>query len=113
MSRDGHGRVSYEKCRAIAGVWAMKSRFTLRVGAAILLIALGTLVPRSTAYALTNGLCLTPPMGWSSWNTFHCSVTETEIMQMADAMATNGMMDAGYTTSTSTIAGQVTGTRTG
>ena len=71
----------------------MKRSFTLRVGTAILLT---TLVPSSIAYALTNGLCLTPPMGWSSWYTFGCSATETEIMQMADAMATNGMMGAGY-----------------
>ena len=74
----------------------MKGGSNLRVGAAILLVALGPLVPGSTAYALTNGLCLTPPMGWSSWNTFGCRVTETEIRQMADAMATNGMKGAGY-----------------
>jgi alpha-galactosidase len=90
------GCVSYGKYQVIAGASAMKRRFTLRVAAAILLIALATLVPRSTAYALTNGLCPTPPMGWSSWNRFGCSVTETDILQMADAMATNGMKDAGY-----------------
>jgi alpha-galactosidase len=35
-------------------------------------------------------------MGWSSWDSFYCNITETDIMQMADAMATNGMKDAGY-----------------
>jgi alpha-galactosidase len=35
-------------------------------------------------------------MGWSSWNYFHCGVTETDVMRMADVMATNGMKDAGY-----------------
>lgn len=38
----------------------------------------------------------TPPMGWNSWNRYHCDVSEKLIMAMADAMATNGMKDAGY-----------------
>ena len=35
-------------------------------------------------------------MGWNSWNKFQCDVNETIIRAMADAMATNGMKDAGY-----------------
>jgi alpha-galactosidase len=42
------------------------------------------------------GLALTPPMGWNSWNKFQCDVNEDLIRQTADAMATNGMKDAGY-----------------
>jgi alpha-galactosidase len=42
------------------------------------------------------GLALTPPMGWNSWNKFQCDVNESIIRAMADAMATNGMKDAGY-----------------
>ncbi|HLN54964.1 MAG TPA: glycoside hydrolase family 27 protein [Bacteroidales bacterium] len=38
----------------------------------------------------------TPPMGWNSWNRYHCDVSEKLIMAMADAMSTNGMKDAGY-----------------
>jgi alpha-galactosidase len=41
-------------------------------------------------------LAQTPPMGWNSWNKFACDVDETIIRAMADAMATNGMKDAGY-----------------
>jgi alpha-galactosidase len=41
-------------------------------------------------------LALTPPMGWNSWNKFQCDVDETIVRAMADAMATNGMKDAGY-----------------
>jgi alpha-galactosidase len=37
-----------------------------------------------------------PPMGWNSWNKFQCDVNEEIIRRMADAMATNGMKDAGY-----------------
>lgn len=43
-----------------------------------------------------NGLALTPPMGWSSWNTFRLNPTEKIIKEIADAMVSNGMKDAGY-----------------
>ena len=38
----------------------------------------------------------TPPMGWNSWNHFHCKVTAADVRAAADAVATNGMKDAGY-----------------
>jgi len=41
-------------------------------------------------------LALTPPMGWNSWNKFQCDVNEELIRETANAMATNGMKDAGY-----------------
>jgi alpha-galactosidase len=50
----------------------------------------------SSAHALTNNLALTPPMGWNSWNKFACDIDETIVRAEADAMATNGMKDAGY-----------------
>ncbi|MGB2665524.1 MAG: alpha-galactosidase [Candidatus Acidiferrum sp.] len=43
-----------------------------------------------------NSLAQTPPMGWNSWNKFACNVSEDLIKSVADAMATNGMKDAGY-----------------
>lgn len=48
------------------------------------------------ADALNNGLAKTPPMGWNSWNIFHENINETQIKQIADAMVTSGMKDAGY-----------------
>ncbi|MFQ5823999.1 MAG: glycoside hydrolase family 27 protein [bacterium] len=47
-------------------------------------------------YALDNGLALTPPMGWNSWNKFGCNVSEDLIKEIADAMVETGMRDAGY-----------------
>jgi alpha-galactosidase len=47
-------------------------------------------------HALDNGLAKTPPMGWNSWNKFACNVSEKLIKEMADAMVTSGMRDAGY-----------------
>jgi len=35
-------------------------------------------------------------MGWNSWNKFACNVSEKLIKEMADAMVTSGMRDAGY-----------------
>jgi len=49
-----------------------------------------------TARAWDNGVSLTPPMGWNSWNKFGCNVSEDMIKSMADAMVTSGMKDAGY-----------------
>jgi alpha-galactosidase len=44
-----------------------------------------------------NGLALTPPMGWNTWNKFACNVNEKLIRSAADAMASSGMKEAGYT----------------
>lgn len=43
-----------------------------------------------------DGLALTPPMGWNSWNTFACNVDEALMRQVTDAMVSSGMKDAGY-----------------
>jgi alpha-galactosidase len=43
-----------------------------------------------------DGLALTPPMGWNSWNKFGCDVSETLIKGAADAVVASGMKDAGY-----------------
>ncbi len=42
-------------------------------------------------------VALTPPMGWNSWNHFHCGVTEDIVKAQAKAMVDNGMKAAGYT----------------
>jgi alpha-galactosidase len=67
----------------------MKALITL---AAVLVCA----VSLTNAYPLDNGLARTPPMGWNSWNKFGCDVNEQLIREMADAMVTSGMKDAGY-----------------
>jgi len=43
-----------------------------------------------------EGLAMTPPMGWNSWNKFACEVDETIIREVADAMVASGLKDAGY-----------------
>jgi alpha-galactosidase len=39
---------------------------------------------------------LTPPMGWNSWNTFGADINEKLIMETADAMVDEGLLDCGY-----------------
>lgn len=43
-----------------------------------------------------EGLSDTPALGWNSWNTFACDINEDMIREMADAMVSSGMKDAGY-----------------
>lgn len=43
-----------------------------------------------------DGLALTPPMGWNSWNTFASNINEKLILQMVDSFVSKGMQKAGY-----------------
>ena len=65
-----------------------------------LALILPTILPGSghdKALALDNGLALTPPMGWNSWNHFgKGGFTEQTIFDTIDAMVSSGMKDAGY-----------------
>jgi len=64
-----------------------------RICTVILLFAL---LPFTGFSQKFEGLALTPPMGWNSWNTFEVNVTESLIKEVADQMVTNGMQAAGY-----------------
>jgi len=43
-----------------------------------------------------EGLADTPPMGWNSWNIFHCDINEDMIKGIADAMVNEGLCETGY-----------------
>ena len=49
-----------------------------------------------TELSYNNGVALTPPMGWSSWNLFRHKINEELIKEIADAMAKSGLADCGY-----------------
>ncbi len=55
-----------------------------------------TQVHKDDAERYNNGVALTPPMGWSSWNTFRNTIDETLIKETADAIKKTGLLDAGY-----------------
>ena len=63
-----------------------------------LLLACGAILAAGTpALPLDNGLALTPPMGWSTWNQFGClGLNEKVVKEIADALVSTGMRDAGY-----------------
>ncbi|HEX4085544.1 MAG TPA: putative Ig domain-containing protein [Chthoniobacteraceae bacterium] len=42
-------------------------------------------------------ICLTPPMGWNSWNCFHGNIDDAKIRGAADAMSASGLIDHGWT----------------
>ncbi len=43
-----------------------------------------------------NGVALTPPMGWSSWNLFRNKINEELIFETAKALKDSGLADCGY-----------------
>ena len=43
-----------------------------------------------------DGLARTPPMGFSTWYAFGANLNETRVIQMADAIVSTGLRDAGY-----------------
>jgi alpha-galactosidase len=69
---------------------------TLFVATALLLVAAAFFLGQSGARAWDNGLALTPPMGWNSWNKFGCEINEKIVREIADAMVSSGLRDAGY-----------------
>ena len=50
----------------------------------------------SDAAAGAQAIAPTPPMGWNSWNKFACDVNEQLVREVADAMVSSGLRDAGY-----------------
>ncbi|HEY7370557.1 MAG TPA: glycoside hydrolase family 27 protein [Polyangia bacterium] len=44
----------------------------------------------------SGALGATPPMGWNSWNTFQCNLSESLIKGIADVIVSSGMKDVGY-----------------
>jgi len=48
------------------------------------------------ARAQSDLFCKTPPMGWNSWNLFEGDVSEKLVKEIADAITTSGMREAGY-----------------
>jgi alpha-galactosidase len=43
-----------------------------------------------------EGLALTPPMGFNTWNTFQTNINQQMLKNMVDVFISSGMKDAGY-----------------
>ena len=68
----------------------------LLLSGCLLATLVATVAAHSGGSRVDNGLARTPPMGWNSWNKFGCDVSDPLIRGIADAIAANGMRDAGY-----------------
>ena len=89
---------------AAAGVTAMKKKNICPVCEVKKLISkCGVHIKAAGEYG--NNAALTPPMGWSSWNTFRNNINEQLILDTADAMKKSGLLDAGYQYVNLTIVG--------
>ena len=42
-------------------------------------------------------VCLTPPMGWNSWNCWACAVDDQKVRAAADAFVNSGLIEHGWT----------------
>jgi len=58
-----------------------------------LLTALVTLAFSSKVRALDNGLALTPQMGWNSWNTYGCDISEDIMIANGKALVDEGLRE--------------------
>lgn len=78
----------------------MKRALLYWVGWLVVLAVLPSALVAETMQEVVNkapdGLALTPPMGWNSWNKFACNVNEQIVRDSADAIVSSGMRDAGY-----------------
>ena len=63
---------------------------------ALIAVFLPSLAFTTNSTAQAQQLAQTPPMGWNSWNKFACEVSEQLIREMADAMVSSGLREAGY-----------------
>ena len=63
--------------------------------ARLLLLASGLLALRAVS-ALDNGLGLTPPMSFSTWNSYECNYNESTIRALVATLVDHGYRDAGY-----------------
>jgi len=53
--------------------------------------ALVSLLFLSDIASATRGVATTPPMGWSSWTSFACSVTGADLANASDIMVSSGL----------------------
>ena len=60
----------------------------------LLVLTATTMVLETQAY--DNGVGLTPPMGWNTWNKYHCNIDEDLIKETAKSVVDLGLHKYGY-----------------
>ena len=51
---------------------------------------------RELRIVIGNEICLTPPLGWNSWNVWGNSVSQEKVISSARAMVERGLADCGW-----------------
>lgn len=77
----------------ISGVIREKGEYVIRLGASNDLGSTG----RELKIVAGDRLCLTPPLGWNSWNCWGLSVDDEKIRRAAESMISSGLADHGWT----------------
>ncbi|HEX6467297.1 MAG TPA: glycoside hydrolase family 27 protein [Terriglobales bacterium] len=68
----------------------------MQIRICVLLVLLFVAASSALAQASAQTIAATPPMGWNSWNHFAGKIDDATVRAQADAMASNGMREAGY-----------------
>jgi alpha-galactosidase len=76
----------------IRGIVKQKGSFVVNISA----VNAKGVAKENLKIEIGDKLCLTPPMGWNSWNVFTNTLDEKLVMETADAMVSTGMRDLGY-----------------
>ncbi len=76
----------------ITGVVSQRGEYEVTLAARN---ALGT-VERKFRIVVGDQIALTPPMGWSSWNSFGEQVTQEKMLSSAQALVNTGLRDHGW-----------------
>ena len=72
----------------------MKKKFLIHL---LFVLSVGMLNVNAQSKAIDGSiLAPTPPMGWMTWNYFGDNFNEQDLREMADAMVSSGMLEAGY-----------------
>jgi alpha-galactosidase len=77
----------------ISGAVSQEGEYVLRLKA---MNVLGE-TTRDLKVVIGNKLCLTPPMGWNSWNCWGLSVDESKVKSTVDQLIASGLADHGWT----------------
>jgi alpha-galactosidase len=82
--------------RGVLGRLSRAGRLLLVPALALAVAPVIMVTVASPAQALSNGLALTPPMGWNDWNAYGCNTSESLIKATADKIVSSGLASAGY-----------------
>lgn len=93
-------RDRYPQCVLINKAQLVAAPFVVNVSQPALPLAAASLVPQPPpspppSPPPAKGVSLTPPMGFNSWNFYHCNIDERAIKQIALALKSSGLAAKG------------------